>query len=95
MWLIVEDHGCSEGRANIDILYGTYEGSSEIGALVGAPAVARARGLILGLSLSRRVIELHKGQVAVGTQPDGRAICRVVFPTAPPGPPPPRPSEQP
>lgn len=85
----------NEGRANIDILYGTYEGSSEIGALVGAPAVARARGLILGLSLSRRVIELHKGQVAVGTQPDGRAICRVVFPTAPPGPPPPRPSEQP
>lgn len=88
-------YGASPGRIGIDILYGTREGASEIGALVGAPAVARARGLILGLSLSRRVIELHRGEVAVDTLPDGRAVCHVVFPAAPPGPPPARPSEQP
>lgn len=88
-------HAAGPGRIGVDVLYGTHEGAAEIGALVGAPAVARARGLILGLSLSRRVIELHKGEVAVDTLPDGRTVCRVVFPAAPPGPPPARPSEQP
>lgn len=88
-------HTAAPDRIGIDILYGTTEGIAEIGALVGAPTVARARGLILGLTLSRRVIQLHKGEVAVDTLPDGRAVCHVVFPAAPPGPPPARPSEQP
>ena len=80
-------------RVGIDILYGSREGAAEIGALVGAPPVARARGLILGLALSRRVIELHGGEVLVDSLPDGRAVCRVLFPAGQPGPPPARPSE--
>lgn len=91
----VQAHTAANRKIGIDILYGTHEGSAEIGALVGAPAVSRARGLILGLTLARRVIELHRGEVTVDTMPDGRAVCRVLFPAAPPGPPPARPSEQP
>lgn len=88
-------HSPGPEQVGVDILYGTREGVADVGALMGTPAISRARGLILGLSLSRRVIELHGGEVSVVTMPDGRVMCRVVFRAAPPGPPPPRPSEQP
>ncbi|MEZ4313591.1 MAG: HAMP domain-containing sensor histidine kinase [Polyangiaceae bacterium] len=91
----LQAHPAPAGNLAIDIVYGSQEGAADMGVLVGTPAMARARGLILGLSLSRRVIELHHGHVAVDALPDGRAVCRVLFPAAPPGPPPPRPSEQP
>ncbi len=81
-------------RIAIDIVYGSREGVSEIGALLGATPAPRPRGLILGLSLSRRVIELHGGEVLVDVLPDGRAVCSVLFPAAPPGPPSARPSER-
>ncbi len=90
----VQAHAISADRVGIDILYGSREGSAEIGALVGAPPISRARGLILGLSLSRRVIELHRGEVVVDSLPDGRAVCRVLFPADATAIPPPRPSEQ-
>jgi signal transduction histidine kinase len=89
----VEAHSLPQGRVGIDILYGSREGAAEIGALVGGPPMPRARGLILGLSLSRRVIELHRGEVAVDALPDGRAVCHVIFPAGGSGPPPPRPSD--
>jgi signal transduction histidine kinase len=81
-------------RVRIDVIYGSREASAEIGALAVAPSMARARGLILGLSLSRRVIELHRGEVVVETLPDGRAVCRVLFPAGPYGMPLARPSDQ-
>ena len=87
-------HAAGSERIAIDILYGSREGSAEIGALVGAPPVSRARGLMLGLSLSRRVIELHRGEVTVDALPDGRAVCHVLFPADATAIPPPRPSEQ-
>jgi hypothetical protein len=40
------------------------------------------------------VIELHRGEVAVDTLPDGRAVCRVLFPAGRPDVPLGRPSEQ-
>lgn len=91
----IQAHAAPDHRVGIDVLYGSREGAAEIGALVGTPPVARPRGLILGLALSRRVIELHRGDVLVDVMPDGRALCRVLFPAGPPGPPPARPSEQP
>ena len=90
----VEAHAAAPDRVGVDIIYGTREASAEIHALVGAPPMARARGLILGLSLSRRVIELHRGEVAVLALPDGRAVCRVLLPADATAIPPPRPSEQ-
>ncbi len=90
----VQAHAVSSDRVGIDILYGSREGSAEINALVGAPPISRARGLILGLSLSRRVIELHRGEVVVDALPDGRAVCRVLFPADATAIPPPRPSER-
>ena len=86
-------HSAPGDRLGIDVVYGSREGASEIGVLLGTPPVSRPRGLILGLSLSRRVIELHQGKVVVDTLPDGRAVCRMLFPAGPPGPPPARPSE--
>jgi signal transduction histidine kinase len=86
-------HAAPGDRVGIDVVYGSREGASEIGALILTPPVSRPRGLILGLSLSRRVIELHRGELVVDTLPDGRAVCRLLLPAGPPGPPPARPSE--
>ncbi|MBK8251313.1 MAG: HAMP domain-containing histidine kinase [Polyangiaceae bacterium] len=89
----IEASAIDNAHVAIDIQYASVDGAAEMGVLVGTPVMARARGIILGLSLSRRVIELHKGIVRVSTLDDGRAICRVELPAAPSGTPSARPSE--
>jgi signal transduction histidine kinase len=48
--------------------------------LFARQATGRARGLTLGLSLARSVIELHGGVVEVEGVRDGGAVCHAWFP---------------
>src|SRR5262249_8328393 len=60
---------------------------AELEALFARQATSRGRGLTLGLSLARAVIELHGGAVEVDRAPDGApvAFCWIplITPTAP------------
>jgi signal transduction histidine kinase len=72
-------------RVNIDVDYGSREVTrDELEMLFARQATGRGRGLTLGLSLARSVIELHGGAVEVQEQSDGGVLCRVWFPLVAP-----------
>ncbi|EYF05851.1 sensor histidine kinase [Chondromyces apiculatus] len=69
----------------IEIDYGSRDvPPAELEALFSRQTTARGRGLTLGLSHARSVVELHGGSLEVMGTPDGRPICITFFPrTAP------------
>jgi signal transduction histidine kinase len=70
----------------IDVEYGSRDvPSEELEALFARQATSRGRGLTLGLSLARSVIELHGGRVDVDRAPDGAPVCRAQLRREPPG----------
>jgi signal transduction histidine kinase len=72
-------------RVCIDVEFGSREVTrDELEMLFARQATGRGRGLTLGLSLARSVIELHGGTVEVEGQRDGGALCRVWFPLVAP-----------
>jgi signal transduction histidine kinase len=69
----------------IDIEYGSRDvPPDELEALFSRQTTSRGRGLTLGLSHARSVIELHGGSLEVDGAPDGRPVCRAHFPRTPP-----------
>lgn len=70
----------------IDIEYASRDVSKEeLCALFEQQVTSRGRGLTLGLSLARSVIELHGGIISVDSAADQRAVCRAYLPLNPPG----------
>jgi signal transduction histidine kinase len=75
------DSSVAGGRIRIDVEHGSREVTpSELEALFARQSTSRGRGLTLGLSLARSVIELHGGNVLVDRAPDGAAIARCGIP---------------
>ena len=72
-------------RVRIDVEYGSRDvHPAELEALFSRQTTARGRGLTLGLSHARSVVELHGGCIEITGEPDGRPICHAYFPrTAP------------
>jgi signal transduction histidine kinase len=52
--------------------------------LFARQASGRGRGLTLGLSLARSVLELHGGAVEVEGRLEGGVVCHVWLPLVPP-----------
>ncbi len=72
-------------EVRIDIEYGSRDvPPDELEALFSRQTTARGRGLTLGLSHARSVIELHGGSLEVDGAPDGRPLCRARLPRVPP-----------
>lgn len=70
----------------IDIELGSRSTSrAELEALFARRATSRGRGLTLGLSLARSVIELHGGTVKVEDTPDGPPVVMCTLPLSIPG----------
>lgn len=70
----------------IDIELGNRSVSrAELEALFARRATSRGRGLTLGLSLARSVIELHGGTVRVEDTPDGPPVVMCSLPLTIPG----------
>lgn len=68
-------------RVRIDIEYGSRDvPPTELEALFSRQTTARGRGLTLGLSHARSVVELHGGSLEVSAAPDGRPVCHAFFP---------------
>jgi signal transduction histidine kinase len=68
-------------RVLVDVTYGSREVTRpDLELLFARQATGRGRGLTLGLSLARSVIELHGGAVEVEGRPEGGAICHVWLP---------------
>jgi signal transduction histidine kinase len=77
--------GRSGERVLIDIDYGSRDVTrAQLEMLFARQATGRARGLTLGLSLARSVIELHGGAIDVDESPYGYAVCHVWLPLVPP-----------
>jgi K+-sensing histidine kinase KdpD len=77
--------GPLNNELRIDIEYGSRDvPPTELEALFSRQTTARGRGLTLGLSHARSVIELHGGALEVDGAPDGRPVCRARFPRVPP-----------
>ncbi len=73
-------------KVSIDVELGSRDVSrEELSGLFARQAAGRGRGLTLGLSLARSVIELHGGAVQVEGSEDGVPICRVWLPLVAPG----------
>jgi signal transduction histidine kinase len=73
-------------RVCIEIEHGSRDVTrDELERLFARQATGRARGLTLGLSLARSVIELHGGAVEVAGAKDGLPVCRVLLPLRSPG----------
>lgn len=69
------------GILRIDTHLGTARTSSEeLRGLLFRPLSARGRGLTLGLSVARAIIEHHGGQVELKELPDRRPLVRATFP---------------
>jgi signal transduction histidine kinase len=69
----------------IEIELGSREVTrDELEMLFARQATGRGRGLTLGLSLARSVIELHGGAVEVEGRREGGAVCRVWMPMVAP-----------
>jgi signal transduction histidine kinase len=69
----------------IDVEFGSREVTrDDLEMLFARQATGRGRGLTLGLSLARSVIELHGGAVEVEGARDGGAVCHVWFPLVAP-----------
>lgn len=70
----------------IDVEYGSRDvPPEELEALFARQVTSRGRGLTLGLSLARSVVELHGGIIEVDGAPDRRAVCHTFLPLIPPG----------
>jgi signal transduction histidine kinase len=66
---------------NVDVEYPSNAVTrAEIDALFARRITTRARGLTLGLTLARSVIELHGGSVAIDVAPTGAPVVRCRFP---------------
>ncbi|WP_437673265.1 sensor histidine kinase [Sorangium sp. So ce131] len=77
--------GDFNSEVRIDIEYGSRDvPPDELEALFSRQTTARGRGLTLGLSHARSVIELHGGSLEVDGAPDGRPVCRARLPRIPP-----------
>jgi signal transduction histidine kinase len=71
-------------RVRIDVEHGSRDVKPrELEALFARQATSRGRGLTLGLSLARSVIELHGGSVDVDSAPDGAPVARCALPLTP------------
>ncbi|WP_050434840.1 sensor histidine kinase [Chondromyces crocatus] len=69
----------------IEIDYGSRDvPPAELEALFNRQTTARGRGLTLGLSHARSVVELHGGSLEVLGALDGRPLCLAFFPKTPP-----------
>lgn len=76
----------SEELVAVDIEYGSRDVSKEeLQALFEQQVTSRGRGLTLGLSLARSVIELHGGLIVIDSAADGRTVCRAYLPLNLPG----------
>jgi signal transduction histidine kinase len=65
----------------VDVEFGSLDVTrAQLEQLFARQATGRGRGLTLGLSLARSVIELHGGAVEVDERPDGGAVCHVWLP---------------
>ncbi|HEY4118533.1 MAG TPA: HAMP domain-containing sensor histidine kinase [Byssovorax sp.] len=73
----------------LDVEYGRGQVTvEELENLFARRATSRARGITLGLSLARSVVELHGGSVEVERAPDGSPVVQVHLPfDVPDGPP--------
>jgi signal transduction histidine kinase len=68
-------------RVLVDVEYGSRDVTrADLELLFARQASGRGRGLTLGLSLARSVIELHGGAVEVESRPEGGAVCHIFFP---------------
>ncbi len=77
--------GRSGERVLVDVEYGSREVTrADLELLFARQATGRGRGLTLGLSLARSVIELHGGAVEVEGRPEGGAVCHVWLPLVAP-----------
>lgn len=66
---------------SVDVEYGSRDvPPAELEALFARQVTSRGRGLTLGLSLARSVIELHGGTIEVHGAPDGRPVCQASIP---------------
>jgi signal transduction histidine kinase len=75
----------------LDIEYGRGGMTpEELDALLARQASSRARGITLGLSLARAVVELHGGRIEVQRAPEGTAVCQIYLPLKGPPSRPPR-----
>jgi signal transduction histidine kinase len=75
-----------EERVCIDVEYGSRDvPPAELEALFARQVTSRGRGLTLGLSLARSVVELHGGTIEVDGAPDGRPVCHAFLPLTLPG----------
>jgi signal transduction histidine kinase len=72
-------------RVLVDVEYGSREVTrADLELLFARQATGRGRGLTLGLSLARSVLELHGGAVEVEGRPEGGVVCHVWLPLVPP-----------
>ncbi len=72
-------------RVRIDVEYGSAQVTRpDLDLLFARQATGRGRGLTLGLSLARSVIELHGGAVEVEDRPQGGTVCHVWMPLVAP-----------
>lgn len=76
----------SEPGVRIDVELGVRSTTpAEVEALFARRATSRGRGLTLGLSLARSIVELHGGYVTVEGTPDGAPVVQCWLPLATPG----------
>ena len=74
-------------QVRVDVEHGSRNvPAAELEALFARQLTSRGRGLTLGLSLARSVIELHGGTVEVDGAPDGAPVAYCWIPLKPPKP---------